>query len=459
MSLTTKTRLYVERVRTAPGEELGRWARFVRFQLHLWRFCAKRLWENNVTAMSAALSFRTIFAMVPAIVLAVLVLKAVGVLEDSRQSLRQFLEGSGFAQIAMVQPDAEDADPSASTPGEVLNVADEIEELVAGVEAKLSFQRLGPVGAVLLIWTALTLLTTIERSLNRIFGARQARPLVRCLLPYWSVLTLGPLVSVAAAYAGRQVVHAFQNTLGVSWVLVIAGWAGPIVVGILVMAAVYKLLPNTTVRYRAAVGGAIVAVPLWLVAKWAFALYVTRLVGTGNLYGALGLLPLFLIWLNLSWLIFLFGAQLAHTAANLSSMRAAEQARELDLGPAGLLAAAITIAKPYLVGEGPVRVEQVAGKLNLPAESARSLLDKLEALKIVCAVEGQPGISYVLARPPDRIPLLEILGVDSRQDSTGPAGAFDPEVAAMVAESWTYARSAVGSFTLADVVGSSPGRT
>lgn len=218
-------------------------------------------------------------------------------------------------------------------------------------------------------------------------------------------------------------------------------------------------MPNTTVRYRAAVGGAVVAVPLWLVAKWGFALYVTRLVGTGNLYGALGLLPLFLIWLNLSWLIFLFGAQLAHTAANLSGMRAAEQASELDLGPSGLLAAAIAIARPYLVGEGPVPAEQVADKLHVPVESARSLLEKLQALKIVCPVEGQPGISYVLARPPDKIPLLEILGVDSRQDSPGAARGFDSEVAAVVTETWAHARSAVGSFTLADAIGSSRERT
>ena len=409
--------------------------------------------------MSAALSFRTIFAMVPVIVLAVLVLKAVGALEDSRQSLRQFLEGSGFAQIAVVESGAEDGEQPASQPGEVLNVADEIENLVAGVEAKLSFKHLGPVGVVLLIWTALTLLTTIERSLNRIFGVRQARPLARCLLPYWSVLTLGPLVSVAAGYAGRKVVHTFDTALGVSWVLVIVGWAGPIVVGILVLAAVYKLLPNTNVRYRTAVGGAVVAVPLWLVAKWGFAVYVTKLVGTGNMYGALGLLPLFLIWLNLSWLIFLFGAQLAHTAANLAGMQAAEQAEGFDLGPSGLLAAAITVAQPYLVGQGPVRMEQVAGKLHVPEELAQALLEKLEVLKIVCSVEGQPGVSYLLAKPPDKIPLLELLGMDSRQDSQLPARGFESEVAAMVAQSWAYTRSAVGSFTLADAICPSEGRT
>lgn len=81
---------------------------------------------------------------------------------------------------------------------------------------------------------------------------------------------------------------------------------------------------------------------LWLVAKWGFAIYVTKLVGTGNLYGALGLLPLFLIWLNLSWLLFLFGAELANAAANLDTMNLEEQAGRTMLGPSDVLAAAVS---------------------------------------------------------------------------------------------------------------------
>src|SRR5262245_56815112 len=89
------------RLVTRPGEELGRLARFVQFQIRLWRFCAARLHTNNLPAIAAALSFRTIFALIPFLVLAFLAAGALGVIDDSKQSLRSFLEASGFSQIGV----------------------------------------------------------------------------------------------------------------------------------------------------------------------------------------------------------------------------------------------------------------------------------------------------------------------------------------------------------------------
>ena len=331
-------------------------------------------------------------------------------------------------------------------------MADEIERIVARVESQLTLRRVGPVGVVLMVWTALTLLTTMERSLNRIFGARQARGLARRVTIYWSVLTLGPLALVAAGYAGRRAGAAFESVPGFSWVMGFVGWAGPLIVGILVVAAIYKLLPNTTIRYRAAIGGAVISVPVWLLAKWGFAVYVTKLVGTGNLYGALGLLPLFLIWLNLSWTIFLFGAELAHTAANLASMQAAELAESTVLGPVDLLAAAIAVARPYLAGQGPVRREQVVESLRLPEESALWLLDRLDEARVVCPTGDEAQPAYVLARPAETIPILAVMGIVDQQPAALPGRSYDPEIEELVRRACASANSAMGTFTLVDAI-------
>src|SRR5262245_50386454 len=107
----------VRRLITRPADEFGRLAAFVRFQAQLWRFCARRLQSNNLLAMSAALSFRTIFALVPTLVLAFLAAGALGVLEDSKRSLRQFLDASGFGTIAAISDASEaanDGNPDAS---------------------------------------------------------------------------------------------------------------------------------------------------------------------------------------------------------------------------------------------------------------------------------------------------------------------------------------------------------
>ncbi len=454
---TDSLRQRIERALAEPGQELGRWARFIQFQIGLWRFCARRLRANNVMAMSAALSFRTIFALIPVLVLAFLVLKSVGVLEDGKQGLRGFLDASGFAQIFVVEGQqsattAPAAQPETETT-KAINVAEQIEATVAGVEAKLTFERIGPIGGALLIWTALTLLTTIERSLNRIFGAPRSRALGRRVLLYWSAMTLGPVALVVAAYLGRHVMSTFGDTPGLSWLLVSIGWVGPVVVGVLVLSALYTLMPNTTVRYRAAVGGAAVAALLWLLAKWAFALYVRRLVVTGNLYGVLGVFPLFLMWLNLSWLIFLFGAELAHTVANLHSMQQSERAEKTVLGPSDVLAAAVAIARPFAADRGLATLAQVTAGLRLPGESVRWLIDQLIARGFVCAAEGEDREArYLLARPAGKIPVAEILAIgDPRGDLVG-ADSYDDEIATPVARVQSGSRTALANVTLANVL-------
>jgi membrane protein len=454
---TDSLRQRIERALAEPGQELGRWARFIQFQIGLWRFCARRLRANNVMAMSAALSFRTIFALIPVLVLAFLVLKSVGVLEDGKRGLRGFLEASGFAQIFVVEGQQRatttPATESEAEKTKTINVAEQIEATVASVEAKLTFERIGPVGGVLLIWTALTLLTTIERSLNRIFEAPRSRALGRRILLYWSAVTLGPVALVVAAYLGRYVMSTFGDMPGLSWLLVSIGWVGPVIVGILVLSALYTLMPNTTVGYRAAVGGAAVAVVLWLVAKWAFALYVRRLVVTGNLYGVLGVFPLFLMWLNFSWLIFLFGAELAHTVANLHSMQQTERAEKTVLGPSDVLAAAVAIGRPFAADRGLATLAHVAGALRLPTESVRWLIDQLIARGFVCAAEGEDGEArYLLARPAGKIPVAEILAIGDPRGNPDGAARYDDEIAMPVARVQSGSQTALANVTLADVL-------
>jgi len=331
MKALQTVRQRVVRMLTSPGEELGSWARFVRFQVRLWYFCVRRLRENNALAMSSALSFRTIFAMVPAIVLGIVVLKSFGALEDSKQALREVLAGSGLSEIVVVGHGP--ATRPTTRPQSTTNVAEEIEKIVTRVEKKLTFGRLGPIGVALLIWSALTLLTTMERSLNRIFAARRSRGLGRRVMLYWSAMTLGPIALFVAGYVSDQAAALFEGAGRLGWMLAAVGWVQPILVGIVLLTALYVLMPNTKVPVRSALGGAVVALPLWLLAKWGFGVYVRELVGTDNLYGSLGLLPLFLLWLNLSWYLFLFGGQIAHTAANLGEMTFAGRGEPAGAGP------------------------------------------------------------------------------------------------------------------------------
>jgi membrane protein len=463
--MTNRVREPFERSSARPEPALSRWARFTGFQLALWRFLARRLRQHDLMGMSAALCYRTIFTMIPVLVLGLLVAKSLGTLEDSKHSLRTLLEASGFAQIAAVQ-DADAAAPTppeatgapspdaatASQPRKVINVADEIEKIVTGVERKLTFARIGPIGGLLLIWTAVGLLSALEQSLNRIFGAARSRSVARRLLLYWSVLTLGPITLAAASYLGQRAIDVFSRAPGVSRLLVGAGWLGPIMVGVLVIAALYKLLPNTSVRWRSAIAGATVAAALWLVAKWAFAFYVERLVLNGNLYGVLGVLPLFLLWLYYSWLILLFGAELAHTAVNLEQMRRMELAERTVLGPSDVLAAAVAVAQPYEAGHGPVTLDEVMARLRLPSASVQTLLDRLVSAGYICVADDPSAPRYLPARPAGQTTVLALLDLGDPRAAAGAHSGYVPEVAAIVAHVQSQLRGAANHVTLRDAL-------
>ncbi len=453
MRLVDLLKQRIVRLLTTPGEELGRWTRILQFHIRLWRFCVRRLRENNVLAMSAALSFRTILAMVPILILAFLMLKPLGVVEDSKKVLRDIMQDSGLAQIAYVESSQSQptSAPASNDSNDRITLVEKIESAIDRAEGQLTVGRLGPIGAVLLIWTAMTLLMTMERCLNRIFEAPRSRSLARRMLLYWSVTTLGPLVLITVRYAGDKATEAARNMPVLSWVIWWIGWVGPIVVGVVLLAVLYKLMPNTRVRSRSAVAGAIVAVPLWLIARWGFALYVEN-VGKQSIYGALVLVPLFLMWLNLSWWIFLFGAELAHTAANLSRMQSEGKRKTHLSGPWDLLAAMVVVARGNVAGEGPVPIEQVSAALNLSDEAAEDLLSRLSSSGFICRVAGEGAGAYLPTRAANRIQVSDILQIGFAYGPGGSDRKDSSEIAEIVRQVQRRTETGIEKLTIAEII-------
>lgn len=398
-----------KRDRSRRGVGLGRPFRLLAV---LARQSWRRMQVHNAMAVSASLSFRTIFALIPTIVLIFLVLKGAGAIAEPREGLARALEAAGLSQIEVLVADDGPVTRPTTGPEAVENLAERIESLVAHVERQMTFARVGPVGLLLLGWAVITLLTTMEQALNRAFGARRSRPLATRALLYWSVVTFVPLVLAALGYVAESAMESVRD-VPVLGTLVAGGRTfGSLLVGALLLAAVYRFLPNTPVRYRWALLGAAITVPVLLAARWGFGLYVSKLVARGSIYGALGLLPLFLIWVNLCWYAFLFGAEVAFTSANLPRLRSGHKAVEDLPGPMDALAVALAVAEAFERGEGPLSLDQIARRVGLGSEDARQLIDVLEAGRIICLVSpagrrGREG--YVPARPPESIHAGEVL--------------------------------------------------
>lgn len=178
--------------------------------------------------------------------------------------------------------------------------------------------RLGAVGLVALGFTALTLMLTIDRTLNGIWRVRKPRPIAQRVLVYWSAVTLGPLLlglslslTSYAISSSRGVAAALPG--GVQWLLSAIEF-GSLLLGI---AGLFRFVPNTHVQWRHALSGAAFVAVGIEVAKKLLGWYLGTVPGYALVYGAFATVPILLVWIYLGWVIVLLGAVIAAYAPSL----------------------------------------------------------------------------------------------------------------------------------------------
>lgn len=170
--------------------------------------------------------------------------------------------------------------------------------------------RLTLIGLISLFVIALMLLWSIDEALNKIWGAKKNTNYLRVFLTYWAVLTLGPIligtsIIVTSFLTSLSFISDTVDFLGINtvfWSLV------PVFLTLLTFTLVYLIIPNSQVRVIHALIGGITATILFETAKEGFAFYISHNTTYTNLYGTLAALPIFLIWLYISWLVTLWGA-------------------------------------------------------------------------------------------------------------------------------------------------------
>ena len=275
---------------------LRTWVTFRRWPwLDTARTLRQRFREDHLGLTASSLTFTTTIALVPMATVAFAVFSAFPMFGTFRRALENLF-------IQNLVPDT---------------IARPV--LTMLTQFALKANRLGVVGLVALVFTALALMLTIDRTLNGIWRVRKPRPIAQRILVYWSAATLGPLllgVSLSltsyAVSASRGLVGAMPG--GVAFVL------NALEIGMVAAAtaALFRYVPNTYVRWSHAwAGGAFVALGLE-VAKKGLAWYLSAVPTFSTIYGAFSAVPIFLIWLYLGWVIVLCGAVITAYAPSLT---------------------------------------------------------------------------------------------------------------------------------------------
>ncbi len=434
---------YLEWLITHPVAELSRAQRFLRFAVDLVRHCSRELRDNDAAQMAAALTYRTIFGLVPLLMVSMLAFRLFGDMQTAARHLQS-------AAYAFFNYEVDPNRPEATAFKQALD--ERLLDLMTSV-GELSFEAIGAVGALLLIWAALGLLISLENAANRIYRAPRGRGWPTRIGIYWTVLTLGPILLLVVLYAAEYWLGRASALPVVGPLFAFLGGFGSLAGGFLALTLLYKLMPNTRVRWRPALWGAWVAAGLAEVSKWGFGLYVSQALPYLKLYGAIGLVPLFLFWLYLGWLIILFGLEIAFT---LQAIRGRVFERKERRGvfatadPQWLVPVMVALAR-RAQGGAPVSRQELSEDVDLRLEAVSELVTCLEAEGLVHQVSRRgTDVGLALAIAPERIPLARLVELASRstlgaRPRTGPG--WDA-----LARIHAQARASAGERTLAEIL-------
>lgn len=263
---------------------LGWWqdlcrTRFAGFMVFLW----KRFDEVRVPQVSASLTFTTLLALVPVLTVTLVVVSAFPMFDTLSDSFVRFINQTIVPQGAGV-----------------------LFDYINQFKGKAS--NLTAIGIVMLVVTSLLLIRTIDQTFNRIWRVQSERPLWTQFLVYWALLTFGPLAIGLSLTAWTLMLQESRVDEMFPFLTGVLRTGSSILFSTVILWLLYRLVPNRYVPARQALVGAAVTAVLLEAARALFAWYIGTFNSYTLIYGAFAAIPVFLLWLNLLWMLVLTGA-------------------------------------------------------------------------------------------------------------------------------------------------------
>jgi membrane protein len=347
-------------------------------------YVSHRFNSDRCLRMAAGLSYTSLLAIVPLTAIAFSMLAAFPVFEGVRGNLQEALFSNLLPQTAEA-------------------TRDYFNQFVQNTTT------LSAVGIVALALTAILLLGTIEADMNTIFRVIRARAMVPRLLVFWALLTLGPLL-LGASFSLSGYIFAATQWMGIDTAGGLGGYLIallPTIMIIVMLTTFYVIIPNRNISLTAGLIGGVTAGILFTLLRKVFGWYIITFPTYQNIYGALSVVPIFLIWMYLSWLIVLMGAVLTASTNEWQSAGGKPMASNVSAG-ARLVAAMQILGVLYEAskdGTGAVRRNAILRKTGGGGEAVDSILHQL---RIARFVERTSANRWILARNPETTKVAEV---------------------------------------------------
>lgn len=444
---------------TKPGAQLTRGQRTIQLSIDLARHARRLLRENSATTMAAALTYRTIFGLVPMLVMALIVFRAFGGFADSKEGITDLvyqylqLEIDATSAIDQAPPEEDDTPPTEQLTDpppqrswlamqadlvlgneEAIAQAEAAEQARANAEMRkridefvgglaegatsISIGSIGVVGMMLLIWAAVGLIVTVEKTFNIIFKAPSGRPWHVRIPIYWAIITLGPVFIWASFYISTQLADAIQGVWALDWLLGLLNQFTALLVTWLLFVLLFKLMPNAQVAIKPAMAGAMVSALCWELMKAALRWYVENAVLSptqAQLYGSLALIPVLLFWVYLSWLVVLAGLQVTHILQTLPAHRRGKfapgsaPAKSVARDPWLVIPIMSAVAQKFDEGKAS-GIDDIAEQVGAPVATVSKIVDELVGRGLLHRLPNDDGPAELsLAMPPGKIRIADLV--------------------------------------------------
>lgn len=403
------------------------------FLIDLARFGGHRLISDNAPEMAAALAYRTIFSLIPILVLSLVIFKAFLGETGMKTALTQLMDYTGISQIQFSANGDDPAPPSvpgagepASTPTEDDNdqptrLSDTLQDFIDSTVQRIqgiNFGIITVVGVLVLIYAALSLVIQVEQAFNQICRAPTGRSIRARLTSYFTLLVAGPILLIGGFVLSRTAME--WLTLNISpWVGKPLNLASTFGITWILLLMAYCWMPNARIRLNSAAVGAFLAAILWEGAKAALTWFVAYLVDprTGGqiaVYGSLALLPIFLLWVYITWLIVLFGFEVTYAVQTVASGRHRFLDRQKDhpiVDPAVGVVLMRALSERFMTGR-PCTTEELSARTAVSEAVVERVLEHLIAKGFVHKVQQRQDAdedAFAIARSPENITAADVL--------------------------------------------------
>ena len=365
-------------------------------QYRLLFYTARGLLEHGTTVRSAALTFYTLMSLVPIVAVIFAIMKGFGLADGLTENLYALFPQS----------------------------PETIDYIISFAEKALARTQGGVVAAVALVmlfWAVIRVFASIESAFNNIWEVKVARSIARQWTDYIAVVMIVPVLWILANAAGDYV----EQLLGLydKWYFNTLSHLASMVIIWTMFTLLYLIIPNARVRFQSALMAGIVAGTIFLLFQWGY-VYVQRWMTSYNaIYGSFAALPLFLIWMQTSWEILLFGGELSFAYQNIS--RFAEERESLrisyDQRRKVLLAVMILVARNFRDHGGTLSTDTIRERLGLPTRIVNDVLFQLVQAGQLIAVRSGDGERDVAFTPAHDLASTTVYGILEAVERTGQA--------------------------------------